>query len=337
MMTYSTTRGGLASGGARLGLVLALVVLCWSAGSTARAGTIYASGQFLIENDPGNHDDVRENRIFAIDTATGVATPVSPLFTGSTPPALAGTSNGALLGVRSGRLGTVDISAGTFNPYGPTIPQVATAFDIMSDGRGFILPFNSDNETQQLHQIDLATAALTPIGAAFAIGDAIDTAAGQAPGTAEPFVIGLGSVGAVLYGVDLDTYSLIALNPNTGLAAVVGAVGAVGAANGGGYTGFSAMTGVDENGDGVFDVLYGSVNFAPGTGARIGGLARFDLNSGAWSLVGTNPGLIYFGFASFATPVPEPSSIALASTGIVGLALAAWRRRRSTVEAKKTD
>jgi hypothetical protein len=161
------------------------------------------------------------------------------------------------------------------------------------------------------------------VGSSAAIGDAIDAAAGNAPGTAEPFLISLGSVGGTLYGVDLDTDSLIALDPDDGSASVVGAIGAVGASNGGGYSGFAALTGIDEDADGVFDALFGAVNFGP-AGERLGGLARFDLSDGTWSLVGTNPGLIYFGFG--ASVVPEPSSLVLA--GIGGIVLLGLARRK---------
>jgi hypothetical protein len=296
-------------------VALAALILAPSP-TLVRAGVIYASGQLLIENDPGTHDDVRENRIFRIDTTTGVATPVSPLFDGSTPPALAGTRSGELLGIRSGRLGSVDVEAGGFNPFGDPIGATATAFDVMSDGRGFLLPFNADFDTQQLFSIDLMTALIAPVGSPTAIGDAIDVAAGHAPGTAEPFLIGLGSVGDRLFGVDLDTESLIVIDPDTGVAGVAGALGAVGGSNGGGFSGFAAMTGVDEDRDGVFDTLYGAVNFGP-DGGRLGGLARFDLSAGTWDLIGSNPGVIFFGFG--ASVVPEPSSVVLLTAGFTGL------------------
>ncbi|MDX2036310.1 MAG: PEP-CTERM sorting domain-containing protein [Isosphaeraceae bacterium] len=299
--------------------------------SIARAAVIYASGQLLIENDPGTHDDVRENRIFRIDTTTGIATPASPIFAGSTPAGLAGTSSGELLGIRSSRLGKVDIASGTFSAIGAALPSNSTAFDIMSDGRGFVLPFNSDFETQQLYSLDLVTAAATPIGSATAIGDAIDSAAGAAPGTAEPFIISLGSVGANLYGIDLDSNSLISLDPTTGAASVIGALGSVAGSNGGGHSGFAALTGTDEDADGVFDTLYGAVNFGP-AGERLGGLARFDLLNGTWSLVGTNAGLIYFGFGAHV--VPEPSTFILAGIGCVALLGQAWRSRRARVAGR---
>lgn len=311
-----------------LGIALLTVSGAFSPQATTQAAFIYASGQFLIENDPGTHDDVRENRIFRIDPSTGTVTPASPLFTGSTPPALGGTKSGDLLGIRSGRLGKVDIGAGTFSAFGSPLGVTTTAFDILADGRGFVLPFNAESETQQLFSIDLTTASLTSIGNSNTIGNAIDQARGTAAGTAEPFLISLGSVGNVLYGVDLDTYSLISIDSATGAASVVGAVGAVGQANGGGYTGFAGLTGVDIDADGVFDSLYGAVNFGP-SGERLGGIAKFDLTNGGWSLVATNPGLIYFGFGS--SPVPEPSSIVGISIGLLVMAAKFGRARRRSI------
>ena len=67
----------------------------------AQAATIYASGQRLISAVPGVHDDLRENFIYALDSSTGIATPVSPETTGL-PSALAGTADGGLLGFASG-------------------------------------------------------------------------------------------------------------------------------------------------------------------------------------------------------------------------------------------
>ena len=94
------------------------------------------------------------------------------------------------------------------------------------------------------------------------------------------------------------------------------------------YGGFAALTGVDENGDGVYDALFGGVNGFdhdddPETDSiRFGGVVRYDLADGTFSVVGSNPGLIFFGFAS--SPVPAPGGLALlAASGVVIL-----RRRR---------
>ncbi|HTN70006.1 MAG TPA: PEP-CTERM sorting domain-containing protein [Methylomirabilota bacterium] len=286
------------------------------------AGTIYASGQLLIPAVPGVHDDLRENRIFVIDTTTGNATPVSPVVSG-TPAALAGAPDGRLFGFQNGSIGVVNPATAAFTPIGSSTGLNVTGLDITADGRGFVVPFTG---VRQLNRIDINSGVATPVGSPTAIGASLDAHFGLAPGTSQPFIIGLGSVGPQLYGVDLETgrTNLISIDPNTGIATVIGIPDAVASANGGGYSGFAAMTGVDENGDGKFDALFGNVNFFddndPATPTvRLGGVARYNLTDGTWSLVGTNPGLIFFGFGSSPAHVPEPRSavLFLIAAGIV--------------------
>ncbi|MEM9586663.1 MAG: PEP-CTERM sorting domain-containing protein, partial [Planctomycetota bacterium] len=179
--------------------------------------------------------------------------------------------------------------------------------------------------------LDLDTGAASAISSsATTIGDAIDLASGNPSGTSSPFLISLGGVGNTLYGVDLDSDSLISLDPETGDASVVGAVGAVGSVTNGSasYSGFSALTGVDEDEDGQYDALFGSVNFirAGDDLFRLGGVARYDLTDGTWQLVGTNPGVIFFGFGAAA--VPEPSTFSLLAIATVGLCVRSRRSRR---------
>ena len=242
---------------------------------------------------------------------TGLATAVSPV-TIELPSGLAGTPSGELFGFASGfadgspfgQLVQVDPVSGDSTNIGSDNGLRSTAFDITADHRGFILPFDADFETQQLHVLDLSTGTATSIGSATAIGDAIDLARGTPLGSAEPYVLSLGSVGPMLYGVDTDTDSLVSIDSTTGAVGVVGTIGAVGMANGGGYSGFSALTGVDEDLDGEFDALFGSVNqFLGDNGAqRLGGIARLHLTTGEWSLVGTNPEIVFYGFGG--TPAP---------------------------------
>lgn len=297
--------------------------------SQAQAGIIYASGQSFIPAIPGVHDDIRENFIYAIDSQTGIATPVSPATT-DLPSALAGTADQRLLGFASGgQLVEINPFTANLTPIGSPNGLSSTGFDILNDNRGFLIPFDSNNNTQQLQTIDLVTGTTTPIGSPTEVGDAIDLARGTDSGTAEPFIISLGSVGNLLYGVDLDTYSLISFNPNTGDAAVVGAVGAVTSGTRSIYSGFAALTGVDTDRDGLFDTLFGNVNFIdhdndPSTPTeRLGGIARYNLTDGTWDLVGTNPGVIFFGFGSSPASVPEPGLV----LGIVGVGfLGIWSR-----------
>ena len=287
--------------------------------------TIYATGQLLTPGDPTippgepGHDDTRENFVYAIDPKTGAATPVSPVTTGL-PAALAGEGSSRLLGFSSGQLVEIEATTGVQTPIGENNGLFATGLDVTADGRGFLLPFNADSATQQLHGLDLETGASTPIGSPTAVGDAIDRASGSTPGTSAPFVIGLSSIGDKIYGVDLNSNSLIKIDSEAGSVSVVGDVGAAGSTDGadacpfcgggpgGAFSGFSAMTGVDEDADGDFDALFGNVNFFdddddPETPTlRLGGVARYDLDDGTWSLVGTNPGVIFFGFASNPSP-----------------------------------
>ena len=305
-------------------ILAAALTVCVAASAPAQP-VIYASGQLLTPGDPGippgepGHDDTRENFIYEINVLTGVATAVSPVTTGL-PAALAGTPSGDLYGFSSGQLVEVDPFSGSRTDIGANNGLSSTAFDITGSGQGFLMPFDESFNTQQVHTIDLTTGDANALGSASAVGDAIDLSRGTALGTANPFVISLGSIGDTLYGVDLDTDSLIAIDSVTGAAGVVGTVGAVGAANGGGYSGFSALTGVDEDLDGTFDALFGSVNFFDGE--RLGGIARFDLATGEWSLVGANEGVIFFGFGS--SPVPAPSTAVMLAAGG---ALAGRRRR----------
>ena len=298
----------------------AALAVCAIVAAASAQPVIYASGQLLIPGTDG-HDDSRENYLYEINTLTGEATAISPVTSGL-PAAMGATASGHIFGFSAGQLVEINPTAGTTTAIGANNGLSSTAFDITASGSAYITPFDGDFNTQQLFNIDLHTGAATAIGSASAIGDAIDTARGTALGTAEPFVISLGSVGNTLYGIDLDTDTLVSIDSLTGAAGVIGSVGAVGLANGGGYSGFSALTGVDEDLDGSYDALFGSVNYDP-AGERIGGLARFDLTTGEWSLVGTNDGLIYFGFAS--SPVPAPGAASVLALGGV-LASGRWRK-----------
>ena len=300
--------------------------------STGHAATIFASGQRLTEAVPGVHDDIRENFVYSIDTETGVATVVSPETTGL-PSAMGMTSDGTLWGFKSGSLGTVDLGTGGFTTLASDGPN-GTAFEIAADGTPYSAPFNADFDTQQLFRFDGGTQTWLPLGSETGVGDAIDTARGSGAGTAAPFIISLGIVGDKGYGIDLETDTLVEFILADGSVGIVGDVGAVTAGSRSAYSGFSALAGADTDADGELDSLFGAVNFwdhddNPDTPTvRLGGLARFDLATGAWELVGTNEGVIYFGMGSApaaTASVPAPASVwlILASLGT----LAAVRRK----------
>jgi len=297
---------------------------------SAEAAIFYATGQRLTQGIPGVKDDIRENFLFEVDSTTGIATPVSPETSGL-PSALAGTSDQRLLGYQfSGQLVEVDKASAIQSPMGEPNGVNATSFDILENGQGFVVPFDESFNTQQLHQVNLLTGAATPVGSPSAVGDAVDQVRGTELGTAAPFIISLGSANGLLYGIDLDTDSLLQFTPETGAVSVVGEVGAVTAAERSAFSGFAALTGVDTDADGQFDALFGNVNFVdddldPETPVeRLGGIARYDLSDGSWELVGTNPGVIFFGFGASPATVPEPGVVfaILLSSGLLG-----WMKR----------
>lgn len=301
----------------RTHVLLAALALALPASAQA-AALIYATGQARFEPGEGHSSG---NFIYRIDPDTGVATPVTGVLDRPTPAALGGTPDRRLLGFQNGAVVQVSPQAESWTPITPDTGFSATGFDVLADGRAYIAPFNAEFETQQLGRVDVTTGAVALLGSASAVGDAIDLALGRELGTAEPFIISLGSVGGLLYGVDLDSYSLVALDPDGGAAAVVGDVGAVRAGELAPYTGFSALTGFDRDGDGAFDELLGTVNFLDG--ARLGGIARFSLADGSWELLGTNPGVIFFGLGSL--QVPEPGWLLAPALGFLALA----RRKRA--------
>ena len=319
--------------------LLALVaggVLALAAVTPSSAATLFATGQ-------NNGDPSHATGLFyySIDSDTGKATPLAPI-TGGNFAGLGDLPDGRVIGFRSNRVVQIDPYTGATADLGPAIGGFSTtSLDALSDGRTYGTPVSGD---KRLHRIDAAAGTATPVGPYNAIGNALDAFYGRPAGTTDPFIIGLGSlarrvnlgtaaapdvvVSETLYGVHLDDANqLVAINPDTGFASVVGALDSVDAAGGDAadYGGFAAMTGADTDGDGLRDALFGNVNFndadATLPNGRLGGVARYNPADGTFEVVGTNPGLIFFGFAA---PVPEPSALAI--LGLGGLTL--LRRRR---------
>ena len=114
------------------------------------------------------------------------------------------------------------------------------------------------------------------------------------------------STGAFFYSIDILTGKATPISAISGSPPAGPAVAPDG-----------TLTGLDVTGDGrAFGIPFS------GADRR---LHQFDLTTnGTWNLVGTNPGLIFFGFGS-AVAVPEPSSL----MWLVGGLCCAARRLRS--------
>ncbi len=276
----------------KAGLCMALTVT-FLAGSVspASAGPIYATGQLL------RADGVRENRIYRIDPTTGVATalsdllPTAPAALAALPASSAGPAR--LIAYTSGTLWTIDPLTGVLSD-GVSFGVSGTGLDALADGRVFLITANA---AAQVFRLNAATNLPESVIEPGAIAAALGAVFGGSP---SPFILSLGSVGGTLYGLNSESNrtNLVAINPDTGSITPVGPLNAVGQAAGG-FTGYSALTGVDTDGDGAFDALFGNANFNSPALPRAGAVVRYDLTAGTFTVVGTNPGIIFFGFASF--------------------------------------
>lgn len=311
----------------RLGAALLVI----AAGTAAQASTVlYAVGQAFAS---GHGHDVG-NFLWSIDITNGEATQIGPVSTGIS--GLGMAPDGTLYGRSGLDLYTVDRSNATLDLIGSAPSGSATSLEIMPDGRGFVLPFNADFETNQLHTLDLTTGAQVPVGSATSILDAIDLAFPNRDMTYGPFVISLGNVGDYLYGMDLETNTLIEIDPDTGDAEAKGDFDAARMETADGYwSGFAGLTGADRDGDGINDTLYGIANYyydyTTSTSSARGAIGVYDLETSAWTLVGENEDVIFYSLASgdATAPIPEPATMAL--LGLGGALLAIRERRRSSV------
>ncbi len=269
---------------------------------------------------------------YQVDSLTGRATRVSSFLNGQYVEGLAGASDGRLLGYSSGYLVQVNPATGAETPIGIFNNLALPGMDI-ANGSAYGVP--DSGVDRRLRQINITTGAVISLGSEInPIGSALDVFFGDSPGVNRPAILGMGSVGSTLYGVHTvpGKNNLLAIDALTGSATVLGTPNAValsGNPGSGTFSGFTAMTGIDEDHNGEYEAILGSVNaYDPDSGGplaieRIGGVARYDLANGTWSLVGTNAGIEFYGFGA---PIPEPTSSLVATC--IGLRLTMRRRSR---------
>ena len=247
----------------------------------ASAVPLYASGQLLLPGDP----DIPAGQPGHDDSRENYVFEIDSETGIATPispvttglPSGLGATQDTLYGWSGNLLKTVDPTTGAVFTAGSATPFSATAFDVSADGVGF----GMTNGDDQLFTVDLATGNASAVGSAGLVNNALAAAGEVDP---DAFIISLGSVDLVGSGI---------------------------------FGGYSGLTGVDEDSDGLYDALFATVNFINPAGSegtvRLGGIARFDLDDASWDLVGLNEQVIFFGLAS--APVPEPTSLAFLGLG----------------------
>jgi hypothetical protein len=264
--------------------------------ASAQAQVLYATGSSV-----GG-----QNFYYSINPTTGIATRLSPMGTPSNPTTTVGLafdSSRMPVGItNAGQLVRPNFAANTFTNIGPLgfnppgIPINAGSLDILTDGRAFIY---QTNEYSPLYQVDLATGATTAVGLDTTLTDAVLSAGGSVGGFNQPIIIGMGSIGTTLYGIEGRTSTLVAINPATGDVTVPSGVASQlinGTLSNGNdrirYSVFSGLTGFDSNNDGQYDKLLMAVNRLDGV--PIGALAEVNVTDGTWELIGTGNAPVSF-------------------------------------------
>jgi len=201
----------------------------------------------------------------------------------------------AAAAVSPSTFGTINTSTGAFTPIAPLTGLLAGG----SAGGLKIDPTNETfyvNDGANLYTLNPATGALTNVGA-FGTGILNIEIAISATGQ--------------MYGHDIAADNLLLINKATGAATVIGP------------TGFASNFAQGMDFDYTTNTLYATIYTGGGTGA----FASFNLATGAaTSLFATTPLNAEMEMAIQASPVPEPTSLAL--VGLVGAASFGWRRLR---------
>ncbi|MFN7171354.1 MAG: hypothetical protein ACK4P3_01010 [Fimbriimonadaceae bacterium] len=280
-------------------LSLAFLATAVAAGSSAQ--TIWATGNEV----PG------QNRLYAINARTGVAIEVAPVS--ATFAAFAANQNGQLVAINSQVLGILSKLDFTFNPVTTITGLSSTGLDILAEGK---IVGTTTGASATLFEVDPVTGNTIVIGQSGGIKTQLDDHFGV---STSPFIIGLGSIGNTVYGINIESNrtNLVGLNATSGVATVFGANNAVGAT---GYSGFAAMTGVDTSGNGQYDAIFGGASFLNSN--RVGAVLRHNTTSGVPTLVGTNTGLLYFGMGS-SPRAPQPNALFWMNSG-TGVAIS-WQ------------
>ena len=237
-----------------------------------------------------------QNGLYRINPVSGAATLIAPMPITA---ALAGTPDGRLLGWTNGALVQINTTDASQSPVGFPAGVSATGFEVLSNGRAFIVG-SPQTFSAQLFEVNLTDGTLTPIGEPGTINAGIDASLGLTPGTSRANIFSLGSIGDELYGINGETgrTNLVRIDTTTAQTTVIGPANALPDANGGNWSGFASLTGADTDSNGIHDTLIAGINFRNPGSVRQGIVASINPTTGVWTQLGANPPLIFFGMGA---------------------------------------